>query len=160
MKKLSLLNQTSWSSAASIKSKSKLKSVKNLKAQTQIIWGRAISAPPFRRWTSRRRAVSAPDISAPFPILFFELWRKSNEAANSFNAVEREPVPTRVLNPNASEVSYKPKHRSYRKTKLNFCNFFFGGDFVGGILSGNRMHDALWRTRGSILFCFFQGNMS
>ena len=30
------------------------------------------------------------------------------------NAVEREPVPTRVLNPNASEASYKPKKRSYR----------------------------------------------
>ena len=25
------------------------------------------------------------------------------------NAVEREPVPTSVLNPNASEASYKPK---------------------------------------------------
>ena len=34
------------------------------------------------------------------------------------NAVEREPVPTRVLNPNASEASYKPKQRSYRKTNL------------------------------------------
>ena len=34
------------------------------------------------------------------------------------NAVEREPVPTRVLNPEASEASYKPKQRSYRKTKL------------------------------------------
>ena len=34
------------------------------------------------------------------------------------NAVEREPVQTRVFNPNASEASYKPKERSYRKTKL------------------------------------------
>ena len=34
------------------------------------------------------------------------------------NAVEREPVPIRVLNPNASEVSYKPKQRSYKKTDL------------------------------------------
>ena len=34
------------------------------------------------------------------------------------NAVEREPVPTRVINPNASKASYKPKQRSYRKTKL------------------------------------------
>ena len=34
------------------------------------------------------------------------------------NAVEREPVETRVLNPTASEASYKPKHRSYRKTNL------------------------------------------
>ena len=33
----------------------------------------------------------------------------------SLNAVEREPVETRVLNPNAS---YKPKQRSYRKTNL------------------------------------------
>ena len=34
------------------------------------------------------------------------------------NAVEREPVPTRVLNPNVSKVSYKPQQRSYRKTNL------------------------------------------
>ena len=34
------------------------------------------------------------------------------------NAIECEPVPTRVLNPNASEASYKPKQRSYRKTNL------------------------------------------
>ena len=34
------------------------------------------------------------------------------------NAVEREPVETRVLNPTASEASYKPKQRSYRKTNL------------------------------------------
>ena len=27
----------------------------------------------------------------------------------TLNAVKREPVPTRVLNPNASEASYKPK---------------------------------------------------
>ena len=57
------------------------------------------------------------------------------------NAVEREPVETRVLNPNASEASYKPKQRSYRKTKLKKNNIFyfilfFGGILVGGILSG------------------------
>ena len=34
------------------------------------------------------------------------------------NAVEREPVETRVLNPNASDASYKPKLRSYRKTNI------------------------------------------
>ena len=32
---------------------------------------------------------------------------------NSFIAVEREPVPTIVINPNASEASYEPKQRSY-----------------------------------------------
>ena len=48
------------------------------------------------------------------------------------NAVEREPVQTRVLNPNASEASDKPKRRSYRKTKLNFLIYLFWG-----ILSGN-----------------------
>ena len=32
------------------------------------------------------------------------------------NAVEREPVPIRVLNSNASEASYKPKQHRYRKT--------------------------------------------
>ena len=39
--------------------------------------------------------------------------RKNNEAGNSLNAVEREPVPTSVFYPNASEASYKPKQRSY-----------------------------------------------
>ena len=34
------------------------------------------------------------------------------------NAVEREPVETRVLNPTASEASYKSKQRSYRTTNL------------------------------------------
>ena len=34
------------------------------------------------------------------------------------NAVERELVETRVLNPTASEASYKTKQRSYRKTNL------------------------------------------
>ena len=53
------------------------------------------------------RAVSAPDISAPFPnlFLFFELWRKCNAADNFMNIVESEPVETRVLNPTASEAS-------------------------------------------------------
>ena len=46
--------------------------------------------------------------------------RKNNEAGNSLNAVEREPVPTRVLNPNASEASYKPKHRSNRNVLKPF----------------------------------------
>ena len=46
------------------------------------------------------------------------------------NAVQQEPVPTRVLNPNASEASYKPKQHSYRKMKLIF--------FSGGILSGKQ----------------------
>ena len=34
------------------------------------------------------------------------------------NAVEREPVETRVHNPTTSEASYKPKQCSYRKTNL------------------------------------------
>ena len=34
------------------------------------------------------------------------------------NAVEREPVETRVLNPTASEASYKPKQRSCGTTNL------------------------------------------
>ena len=34
------------------------------------------------------------------------------------NAVEREPVETRVLNPTASEASYKPEQRSYRTMNL------------------------------------------
>ena len=66
------------------------------------------------------------------------------------NAVEREPVPTRVLNPNASSSKQRrSKQGSYRKMKLNFLNisiyFFFRGDFVGGILSGNRRLDTSGR---------------
>ena len=34
------------------------------------------------------------------------------------NAVEREPVETRVFNPTVSEASYKPKQRSFRATNL------------------------------------------
>ena len=69
--------------------------------------GRAISAPPIRRWTTRHRAISVPDISAPFHnfFLFFELWSKNSEAGNFLNSVEREPIETRVLNPTASESS-------------------------------------------------------
>ena len=52
-------------------------------------------------------------------------WRKDNETSNSLNAVEREPVSTRVLTPNASEASYKPKQRSYRKmTQQIFFDIF------------------------------------
>ena len=42
----------------------------------------------------------------------------------------REPVETRVLNPNANEASYKPKQRSYKKMKVHI--FFFHGDFGRG----------------------------
>ena len=63
---------------------------------------------------------------------------KNNEPGNSLNAVERKPVPTRVLNPNASETSYKPKQRSYRKTKLikkiKKSGDFGRGDFIRGNL--------------------------
>ena len=56
------------------------------------------------------------------------------------NAVECEPVETRVLNPTASEASYKPKQRSYRKTKLIlfFRGDFGRGDFVRGFYPGTR----------------------
>ena len=42
---------------------------------------------------------------------------KNNVAGNFWNALEREPVETRVLNHTASEASFKPKQRSYGKTK-------------------------------------------
>ena len=59
-----------------------------------------------------------PRLGVRGPAHFYIIWRKNNEAGNSLNAVECETVPTRILNPNAIEASYKLKQRSYRKTKL------------------------------------------
>ena len=50
--------------------------------------------------------------------MFLVQYKKNNVAGNSLNDVEHEPVPTRVLNPNASEVSYKAEQRR-------------GGTFIG-----------------------------
>ena len=54
------------------------------------------------------------------------------------NDIERESVGTRVLNPNASEASYKPKQCSNRKNKLknNVLFIFFGGFWLGGFYPG------------------------
>ena len=57
------------------------------------------------------------------------------------NAVERKPVPTRVLNPNASEESYKLKQRSYRKTKLKKKKNL-APDSPGAQMSGAQMSRA------------------
>ena len=46
--------------------------------------------------------------------MFLVQYKKNNVAGNSLNDVEHEPVPTRVLNPNASEASNKPEQRSYK----------------------------------------------
>ena len=71
-----------------------------------------------------------------FSDFYFSSYAEINsETGDSLNAVEREPVETRVLNPNASEASYKPKQRSYSKTKLHFF-FFFGGILSGGFYPG------------------------
>ena len=82
-------------------------------------FGAAIWTPPIRRWTTGRRAFSAPEIWEPFPNFYFifRVMKKNNKAGNSLNVVEREPVSTRFLNPKASESSYKPKQRSYRKNE-------------------------------------------
>ena len=100
-------------------------------------FGAADSAPPIRLWTTRRRAVSAP---FPNLFLFFDLWRKNHEAGNFLNAVEREPVETRVLNPIAREASYKPKQRSYRKTNLK--QKVLAPDSPGAEMSGAEVSSA------------------
>ena len=74
--------------------------------------GAAVWAPPIGCQTTGRRAVWAGYLGT------VPRYEKNNEAGNSVNAVERQPVSTIVLNPNASEASYKPKQRSYRKTNL------------------------------------------
>ena len=80
---------------------------------------------PFRRRTFGLGAVSTYE-------------EKNNEAGNFLNAVVCKPVETRVLNPNASEASYKPEQRGYRKTKLKkkLFLFCFVRILIGGILSG------------------------
>ena len=56
---------------------------------------------------------------------FLQFFYAEKQCGRQFwNAVEREPVETRALNPTASEASYKPKQRSYRTTNLKkkkFC---------------------------------------
>ena len=68
------------------------------------------------------------------------------------NAVEREPVETRVLNPTASETSYKLKQRSYRKT--NPKKRVLAPDSPGAEMPGAEMSSAesavLKRTRPQI----------
>ena len=56
------------------------------------------------------------------------------------NAVEREPVQTRVLNPPESEASYKPKQRSYRKT--NIKKKVLAPDSPGAQMSGAEISSA------------------
>ena len=55
-----------------------------------------------------------------FPIFIFRVMEKKLCGRQFWNAVERKPIETRVLNPTASEASYKPKQRRYRKTKQHF----------------------------------------
>ena len=53
------------------------------------------------------------------------------------NAVEREHIPNRVLNPTASEASYKPKQCSYGKINLKKKIIINWGDHpTGGISWG------------------------
>ena len=65
--------------------------------------GAAVWAPPIGCQTTGRRAVWAGYLGT------VPRYEKNNEAGNSMNAVERELVETRDLNPTASEASYKPK---------------------------------------------------
>ena len=56
------------------------------------------------------------------------------------NAVEREPVETRVLNPTASEASYKPKQRSSRT--MNLKKKVLAPNSPGAEMSGAEMSSA------------------
>ena len=78
-----------------------------------------IGGGPFRRHRFGAGQLGAGHFGAVYYFFLFSSYaEKNNEAGNFLNAVEREPVGTRVLNPTASEASYKPKQRSYRKTNL------------------------------------------
>ena len=66
------------------------------------------------------------------------------------NAVECEPVENRVLNPTASEASYKPKKRSIQKNKSKKkvlapdspCAEMSGTEMSGAEMSGDEMSSA------------------
>ena len=60
------------------------------------------------------------------------------------NAVERKPVPTRVLNPNASESSYKPE-QCRRGTLLG--GIYRGGTFRGLFSRGGVYLETLWMIK-------------
>ena len=55
------------------------------------------------------------------------------------NAVEREPVETRVLNPTASEANYKPKQRNHRNKNLKK---YLAPDSPGAEMSGAEISSA------------------
>ena len=83
-------------------------------------FGAAVSAPPTRRCRFGAGQFGAVPFrrrkfGRRFLLLFYfsSYEEKSIKAGNSLNAVERKPIPTRVLNPKASEACYKPKKRSY-----------------------------------------------
>ena len=58
-------------------------------------------------------------------IYMFQTIRIIFQAGNSLNAVEHKPVSTRVFNPYASKVSYKPKQLKNRKTKLKLFSLLW-----------------------------------
>ena len=108
--------------------------------------GGTFRRPPFRR---RRlgAADSALDNSAPsrfdaghFGAVSYIYFFSSYEAGNFLNAVEREPVETRVLNPIASEASYKPKQRSIQKNESK--KKVLAPDSPGAQMSGAEMSSA------------------
>ena len=53
-----------------------------------------------------------------FLFFIFRVMKKKQCGRQVWNAVEHEPVETRVLNPTASEASYEPKQRSCGTTNL------------------------------------------
>ena len=69
-----------------------------------------------------------------------DMARKELRLDERRNAVERKPVETRVLNLSASEASYKPKQRSYRKTNLK--NKVLVPDSPGAEMSGAEISSA------------------
>ena len=76
--------------------------------------------------------------------------KKNKEAGNFLNAVEREPVETRVLNPTASEASYKPKQCSYRKTNLK--KKVLAPDSPGAKMSGAEMSSVFYLFTSPLSF--------
>ena len=96
-----------------------------------------------------------------FSNFYFSSYAEKQCGRQFWNAVEREPVETRVLNTTASKARYKPKQCNYRKMQqfffsYNFSKFHFSVIFVTSSPQFSMyFHDNLKNKNRRIFVLFF-----